>query len=77
MIPVLGCDPNLNIVVIGAEIIKSIGSKKVNLSKLIATSAENLSVSVDHIILTLDWLFIISAIICEDDKVVINETTIA
>jgi hypothetical protein len=62
MIPSYGCDPNINIIKIGAEILNILANREWKTEELLERCSETLVVSVDHIILTLDWLFMISAI---------------
>ena len=69
-----GCDPKVNVVFIGSEILKLLLSESLNLRSLIIKIKNTLNVSVDHVILSLDWLFMIKAINIYNDKIVINET---
>lgn len=63
MIPKMDVDPNINIVVIGAYILKKIKfENSISLNSLIEKSSYELSLSIDHIILAIDWLYIINSI---------------
>lgn len=76
MIPKIDVDPNLNIVVIGAYILQKLKIDKcINLDSLIETVSIELSLSIDHIILSLDWLYIINSIILNDitKEICLNE----
>lgn len=58
MIPKIDVDPNLNIIVIGAYILQKLKIVKcINLDYLIETVSIELSLSIDHIVLSLDWLY--------------------
>lgn len=72
MIPSPGCDPKINILVIGAALINSLKDGPIEEAQLIQRCAINNSVSIDHVILSLDWLHIISAIETENGMVKIN-----
>jgi hypothetical protein len=76
MLPIKGCHPEINILYIGAHILKKLNNRKrkrIRITLLFKTSSKELSVSIDHIILALDWLYIISAINYNDTEVFINE----
>lgn len=73
MLPINGCDPKLNVYFIGGIILKEINHRECNLSELIQITSSELDVSIDHIILSLDWLFMISAINVNGNMVTINE----
>lgn len=76
MIPKIYVDPNLNIVVIGAYILQKLKIDKcINLDSLIETVSIELSLSIDHIILSLDWFYIINSIILNDitKEICLNE----
>ncbi|EHU1483712.1 ABC-three component system middle component 6 [Acinetobacter baumannii] len=76
MIPKSGADPNINIIVIGGFLLNEIQNKKsINIDKLIYLAIEELDLSIDHIILSLDWLFIIKAITLnlETQEIQLNE----
>jgi hypothetical protein len=63
MIPKVDIDPNINIIVIGAYILKKIKfANSISLNNLIEESSYELSLSIDHIILAIDWLYIINSI---------------
>ena len=72
MIPTYGCDPNINIVKLGAEILRILDNKSWSIEELLVKCSKAFDVSVDHIILTLDWLFTISAIKLSETKVFPN-----
>ncbi len=69
-----GCDPKVNVVFIGSEILKLLFHESLDLKNLIVKTTNTLNVSVDHVILSLDWLFMIKAISEYNDKIIINET---
>jgi hypothetical protein len=62
MLPLPGCDPRVNVVVLGARLIDEIRADGYGVEKLLFELPPKLKVSTDHIILTLDWLFAISVI---------------
>jgi len=77
MLPVNGSNPKINILYIGAYILKELNnqtSKHMEILELFKVGTRDLSISIDHIILTLDWLYIISAIDGNKKEVYINET---
>lgn len=77
MILAKGTNPEINVVYIGTFVLKRLHetkSRKMKIARLIKLGERELSVSIDHMILTLDWLFIISAIQHNNDEVSINET---
>ncbi|WP_375540394.1 ABC-three component system middle component 6 [Rugamonas apoptosis] len=69
MIPNTGCDPQINVVRIGAHLLKSLFKEARDVDELLMNSSAELGVSVDHIILSLDWLFAISAIKYSDNRI--------
>ena len=76
MLPIKGCNPEINILYIGAYVLKELHerkSKHMAIKQLFKVGAKDLSVSIDHIILALDWLYIISAINHNGKEVFINE----
>lgn len=73
MIPSRGCDPEINVVSIGAKILKKIAEENLSLDTIISDCSSELKVSVDHVILSLDWLFLIKAIDFNGTEVFINE----
>ncbi|WP_083003179.1 ABC-three component system middle component 6 [Halomonas sp. GT] len=73
MIPSRGCDPEINVVSIGAKILKKIAEENSSLDSMLSGCSSDLGVSVDHIILSLDWLFSIKAIGFNGVEVFINE----
>ncbi|EHD2282070.1 hypothetical protein AB6919_003369 [Vibrio cholerae] len=73
MIPRSGCDPEINVVSIGAKILKKVAEQNLSLDAILMHCSSELKVSIDHIILTLDWLFSIKAIEFNGTEVFINE----
>lgn len=74
MIPRRGCDPEINIISMGAKILEILERNSLTLEEILIEGSSELSVSTDHIILTLDWLFSIKAINFDGVEVFINET---
>lgn len=77
MLPIKGSNPKINILYIGAYILKKLNkqkSKRMKILDLFKIVTKELSISIDHIILALDWLYIISAIDGNKKEVYINET---
>jgi hypothetical protein len=78
MLPTKGSHPELNVLYIGAVILNKLHkhkSKRMSITQLMKIATKELTVSVDHIILALDWLYIISAIGYNRKEVFINEVT--
>ena len=75
MIPRNGCDPEINVVSIGAKILDKIVKEGTSLDEIMTDCSSELKVSVDHIILSLDWLFSIKAIDFNGEEVTINDAT--
>lgn len=76
MLPTKGCHPELNVLYIGGFILKKLHerrSKRMSISQLMRVGTKELSITVDYIILALDWLYIISAIGYNRKEVFINE----
>ncbi|RCE18960.1 ABC-three component system middle component 6 [Aeromonas caviae] len=73
MIPRSGCDPEINVVSIGAKILKKLAKENSSLDAILTDCSSELNVSIDHIILSLDWLFSIKAIGFNGVEVFINE----
>lgn len=76
MILTKGTNPEINVVYIGAFVLKRLQetkSRKMKIARLMKLGERELSISSDHMILTLDWLFTISAIQHNNDEVSINE----
>lgn len=69
MIPIRGCDPDINIVKIGAEILTILEQRSWQIEEILENCSKDFLVSVDHIILTLDWLFTISAIHVSENEI--------
>ncbi len=77
MLPIKGSNPKINILYIGAFILKKLNKqkrKRMKILDLFKIVTKELSISIDHIILALDWLYIISAIDGNKKEVYINET---
>ncbi|WP_109392940.1 ABC-three component system middle component 6 [Proteus terrae] len=76
MLPTKGSHPEMNVLYIGGFILKTLNEnkrKRMTITQLMKIGSKELSVSVDHIILTLDWLYIISAIGYNKKEIFINE----
>lgn len=73
MIPRSGCDPEINVVTIGAKILKKVAEENSSLDAVLTDCSSELKVSIDHIILSLDWLFSIKAIGFNGIEIFINE----
>ncbi|MEC8327787.1 MAG: ABC-three component system middle component 6 [Pseudomonadota bacterium] len=73
MIPRDGCDPEINVVSIGAKILKKLAVENPSLDAILTDCSSELKISIDHIILSLDWLFAIKAIGINGTEVFINE----
>ena len=69
MLPLPGCDPIVNVVVLGARLIDEIRTDNCSVEKLLFELPSKLKVSTDHIILTLDWLFAISVVYVDQGMV--------
>lgn len=74
MIPVAGCDPKNNVYFIGGMLLKAIKGGVSDINFLLLDISAELDVSYDHVILSLDWLFTISAIDVVEEMVIINES---
>lgn len=78
MLPTKGSYPEMNVLYIGGFILKELHDRKrkrMTITQLMKIGNKELSVSVDYIILALDWLYIISAIGYDSKEVFINEAT--
>ena len=73
MIPRSGCDPEINVVSIGAKILEKLIDNGLTLDEVMSCCSSELNVSIDHIILSLDWLFAINAINYDGAEVFLNE----
>jgi hypothetical protein len=76
MLPIKGSHPEMNVLYIGGFILKKLHERKkkcMTLTQLMNVGTKELSISVDYIILALDWLYIISAIGYNSKEVFINE----
>lgn len=68
----------MNVLYIGGFILKQLHeckSGRMTIIQLMKSGEKELSVSIDYIILALDWLYIISAIGFDRKEVFINEIT--
>jgi hypothetical protein len=77
MILTKGANPEINVVYIGAFVINRLQEskgRKMKITILMKLGESELSISIDHMILTLDWLYTISAIKYNNNEVSINET---
>jgi hypothetical protein len=74
MLPSAGCDPRINIIRIGAFLLEILREGPSDISDLLRECSNAFQVSIDHVILSLDWLFIISAIKISNEEVRIHET---
>lgn len=78
MIPTKGSNPETNVVYVGSFVLKQLHetkSRKMKITRLMKLGERELAISIDHMILTLDWLFTISAITYKNDEAFINEAT--
>jgi len=73
MIPSSGCDPEINVVSIGAKILRKLVEENSSLDVILSDFSSELKVSIDHVILSLDWLYSIKAIDFNGKEVIINE----
>lgn len=69
MLPSPGCDPETNVLVLGAKILKKISSEEVEIDWLLEVFSSEIGVSVDHVILSLDWLYMIGAVYIEGERI--------
>lgn len=74
MLPSAGCDPRINIILIGAFLLDLLREGPLDINDLLRKCSKAFQVSIDHVILSLDWLFMISAINISNEEVRINET---
>lgn len=74
MIPELGCSPHINILTIGARVIGRLKESPLEIDDLLLDLPKELDISMDHIILTTDWLFSLGILSVEGSKVTLNET---
>lgn len=73
MIPKVGCNPKVNILTIGGQILALLKHGPSEPGDLLQKCHIGIGVSIDHIILTLDWLYSIGAIKITDSRIYINE----
>ena len=73
MIPEVSTNPEINILTIGAEILIYLNQKNqcCTIDSLLEYFQINSNLSLDHIILSLDWLYIIKAINIKENQVFI------
>lgn len=74
MIPEIGCSPKINILTIGARVICTLKEGPLEIDDLLLSLPKELDISMDHIILTTDWLFLLGILSVEGSKVALNET---
>lgn len=74
MTPNMPCDPKINVVYIGGKILLKLKKKNMYIDELLDIVAREHEVSLDHVILSLDWLYMISAIKLIEERVIISET---
>lgn len=72
MIPVRGCDPERNIVSIGGIILRELFISARSTDYILIDLAHELNISMDHMIIALDWLFTIKAVDSQNNMVVIH-----
>jgi len=70
MIPDLGCDPKINILTIGASILQRLNTGPIEVEDFLVRLPKDLDVSMDHIILSADWLFTLNLIKISENMVV-------
>jgi hypothetical protein len=76
MLPSNGCHPEINVLFIGGFILKTLKEhKNINTTALFIKGNNELNVSTDHMILALDWLYVISAIDYKNNEITLNEVT--
>lgn len=74
MLPSNGCHPEINVLFIGGYILKILEQQQsINIELLFKKGSSELKVSTDHMILALDWLYIISAINYKKNEIILNE----
>lgn len=73
MIPTNGCDPKINIISMGADILEHLRYHSDSIERIMFELSKKKNVSHDHIILTLDWLYLINAIEIKNDEVFLRE----
>lgn len=75
MLPIKGSHPEINVLFIGGHILKTLQSrrhKRMKVAPLLKSCSKELSLSIDHIILGLGWLYVVSAIESKNDEVYLN-----
>jgi hypothetical protein len=72
MIPSVGCDPERNVVSMGAKVLEMISVSNFDLGELIIHASNFFSVSIDHVIIAIDWLYMIRAIEFHNGEVFLN-----
>ncbi|MDY6449883.1 ABC-three component system middle component 6 [Acinetobacter faecalis] len=73
MIPILGTNPEVNVITIGAKILVYLGQNNFSCSvdDIFEYFQQSSNLSLDHIILSLDWLYAIKAIDIKENQVLI------
>lgn len=74
MILTAGCDPQINVFYIGAKILQLLKDRPYEINHMINFASKEFDISADHILLSIDWLFIIKAITIANNTIYINET---
>ncbi len=69
MIPEIGESPYVNVVVIGAGIILLLQNDVNDILDIYEKCSQDFGVSIDHVILALDWLFAIGVIFLEKERI--------
>lgn len=69
MLPSPGCDPEINVVVLGAKILKLVTSEEIEVNWLLEEFSAEIGVSVDHVILCVDWLYMIDAVYLDGERI--------
>ncbi|CAI8971740.1 conserved hypothetical protein [Pseudomonas chlororaphis] len=75
MLPNPGCDPEINVIVLGAKVLKQLMTKSVTLDWLLQEFSREVKVSVDHMILCVDWLYAIDVIYLDGERICIYEAS--
>lgn len=73
MIPSPNTDPRISVLFLGAEVLKAIDRQGLDVSVVLEEMSSIFGVSFDHMMLALEWLFIIDAVFVDDGKVKLYE----